>query len=173
MEILPDDLWSQIFELHSFFVILLMHMVNRKFRKLTLIEIGLIQDVLRKRPYKISNLRQFKTTGNSPKEMKLLWALKDTNFNTDPVSDQQPRNANRGFGFINNKWIWIRGPFSNRKERIPKVNIFQEDTIISLCKHLKRYEVQYMCDFIDKYGEGIHIFIGDPSYKTENNCIIF
>jgi len=176
MEFLPNDLWPNIFKLLGFKEVLKMQFVSRKFKRFTYDRIIFIEKDLKKHTYKTVNLRHFKLTQNNPGEVNLLWALKDTNFNCNRVDPQQPRNANCGFGFINNKWIWIRGPFKYAVRYEPyvktKINLFQGYTISSLCKYLKGYEVRFMCSFIDRYEGENDVFIGDPTIKQESSCII-
>jgi hypothetical protein len=158
---LPDEIWLTIVNFMRFEDILIFR-INKKFNKMALDVVEKIEINLKKRPHKLFIIPRYKIIGKELYQMELLTHLKNSSFN-DPVSDQQPHEANRGFGFTR-KWIWIRGPFFRKKTEY--ICIFQEDHIYNLVQHLKKYEITMLSNYID----GLTLKLEDP--KKESSCII-
>lgn len=189
-EFIPDELWLLMMNFLPFKSILILRGVNHRLQACTITWINTIQKGLKTCPYQNVYLPHYQVIGTPLRSLSLLWAAKDTNFH-DPVSDQQPRNANRGLGFTEEKWVWIRGPFKKQAKDNHRfethICIFQEDHLGVLCRHLKKYEVDLMSDFVDYMGitcqvdkssEGISSisWVGPPprKEKTEpkNRCAV-
>lgn len=174
-EVTPKEIWLNIMNYMRFQDILIMQMLTSKLRGIALSWINNTQNSLKSLPHNLITIPNYKIIGspqNSIKQINILCAKDDINF-YKPTIDQQPRNANRGLGFTDNKWVWIRGPFEHRinvgHETEIGICIFQEDNFKDIFCHLKRYEVEFISDFIDKTRFICNV--AKPEKKT-THCII-
>lgn len=189
-EIIPDELWLIVMNYVSFKDLLIFRKVCWQWHRCIVTWLETIDKGLKLSPHQFIYLPFYKVIGTSLHSVNLLWSAKDITFNK-PVSDQQPRNANRGFGFTDTKWVWIRGPLTKRIGNSPHphttethICIYQENNIPTLCNHLRKYEVEFLSDYIDhmsitcnakksKEGTVMVSWVG-PSPRTEKQkgCLV-
>lgn len=167
-ENIPNEIWTHIMSYMRFQEILMLQIITKKLQGFALKWVTNTEKILKDYPHESISLPRYKTVGTSLPKLNLLWAAKDKTFNK-PVNDSQTRAANRGLGFIDDKWVWIRGPFESGHHKEIFICIFQEDHIYNLVKHLKKYEVELLSRFVD------NIIKGDSNIlvpKKNETCII-
>jgi hypothetical protein len=166
---LPEDVWIIIVNFMRFKHLLIFQIANRQCQKLVMDRIKQIE-IYAKICFVSINIPHHCIVHGSPlfKMNSFLYWGTIPYFN-HYVSDNQPRDANRGLGFTDNKWIWIRGPFINESkighDKETYICIFQEDHIYNLTQYLKKYEIEMISKSIDKMN-------GLPEEKSKESCII-
>jgi hypothetical protein len=167
-DIISNEIWMHIIYFLPLKNLLILRFMNKRINGCVVFCIREIQKCLELFPKNTISLSFCKIIGVNLKSVDLIWTAKGINFDK-PVSDQQPRNANRGLGLSGNKWVWIRGSFKsnnrNKENCETHLCVFQEDDIFSLCRYMKLYEVELLCNFIDQQGIGFGI------QKSKDNII--